>query len=62
MSISELHYNVKEGTHPIFGYPLVCYTPIHKRTVEETGVEKKDGRNSNWQTIYHSVMKAKAKG
>ena len=26
-STLELRNNVKRGTHPLFGYPLVCYSP-----------------------------------
>ena len=42
----EMAYNVNEGTFPIFGYPLVCYSP-------EAGAEKSDF----WTVMYKSAMK-----
>jgi hypothetical protein len=41
-STSEMHLNVNEGTQPIFGYPLVCFTPIHKRKSIHQGADEED--------------------
>lgn len=42
--------NVSKGTFPIFGYPLVCYSP-------------QDGKKSDfWQVMYSSAMKKVQKG
>ena len=42
--------NVSKGTFPIFGYPLVCYSP-------------QNGKKSDfWQVMYSSAMKKVQKG
>lgn len=27
-STLEMNHNVQKGTHPAFGYPLICYSPV----------------------------------
>jgi hypothetical protein len=42
--------NVSKGTFPIFGYPLVCYSP-------------QNGKKSDfWQVMYSSAMKKVKQG
>jgi|TARA_B110000285_G_C15050698_1_gene576818 hypothetical protein len=47
----EMDFNVNEGTFPIFGYPLVCYSPDNKN-------EKSDF----WTVMFKSAMKKVKKG
>ena len=46
----EMSHNVNQGTFPIFGYPLVCYSPENK--------EKPDF----WQVMFNSAMKKVEEG
>jgi len=36
---------INEGKIPMFGYPLVCYSPIDENDI-----------NRKWGIIYHSAM------
>lgn len=47
----EMDYNVNEGTFPIFGYPLVCYSP-----------ENKNEKSDFWTVMFKSAMKKVKKG
>ena len=46
----EMDYNVNEGTFPIFGYPLVCYSPENNQ------------KSDFWTVMYKSAMKKVKKG
>lgn len=42
-------HNVKKGTYPVFGYPLVCYSPLGKYEQKQT----------HWQIMFKTAMKAR---
>ena len=44
----EMAHNVKKGTYPIFGYPLLCFSPPEG--------SRKD-QKTNWQMMFQSTMK-----
>ena len=60
----EMANNIKCGTYPVFGYPLVCYSPPDGQRVFPmmSSQFKSDQHQSLWQLMYLSAMKVRAAG
>mmetsp|Transcript_4502 Transcript_4502/g.6765 ORF Transcript_4502/g.6765 Transcript_4502/m.6765 type:complete len:326 (+) Transcript_4502:397-1374(+) len=62
----EMANNVKSGTYPVFGYPLLCYSPPDGSRIFPINLTQfnlhPNEHQSLWQLMYHSAMKVRAAG
>ena len=52
----EMDECIDKGTLPVFGYPLVCYSPIEENTKEMTQSDR------FWQIMFKSTMQTRPEG